>query len=89
MKKYCWWILFVFFLSCKKEQAGESFIPLPLPKGINVMEQGAKGDGINDDGPAFEKAMTLANSMKLPVTIPIGNYKANIRIPYDGIELIG
>jgi len=89
MKKYCWWVLFVFFLSCKKEQAGESFIPLPLPKGINVMEQGAKGDGINDDGPAFEKAMTLANSMKLPVTIPIGNYKANIRIPYDGIELIG
>jgi hypothetical protein len=89
MNKCLFCVLVVFALSCKKEQEGESFTPLGLPNGINVKEQGAKGDGVNDDGPAFAKAMSLANTMKLPVIIPIGNYKANISIPYDGISLVG
>jgi len=76
-------------LSCRKEQEAETFNLLPLQQGVNVLEQGAKGDGISDDGPAFEKAMALANSRKLPVVIPAGKYKADIRIAFDGIELVG
>ncbi|MCA6483114.1 MAG: hypothetical protein IM564_08815 [Chitinophagaceae bacterium] len=60
-----------------------------MQQGVNVLEQGAKGDGISDDGPAFERAMALANSRKLPVVIPAGKYKADIRIAFDGIELVG
>jgi hypothetical protein len=76
-------------LSCRKEQEAETFNLLPLQQGVNVLEQGAKGDGISDDGPAFERAMALANSRKLPVVIPAGKYKADIRIAFDGIELVG
>lgn len=86
LSAFCWSLV---LLSCQKEQEAETFTLLPLQQGVNVMEQGAKGDGISDDGPAFEKAMVLANSRKLPVVIPAGKYKANIQISFDGIELVG
>lgn len=89
MKNIVIFCLCIVLLSCRKEQEAETFNLLPLQQGVNVLEQGAKGDGISDDGPAFEKAMALANSHKLPVVIPAGKYKADIRIAYDGIELVG
>lgn len=89
MKNISIFCLCLVLLSCRKEQEAETFNLLPLQQGVNVLEQGAKGDGISDDGPAFERAMALANSRKLPVVIPAGKYKADIRIAFDGIELVG
>ncbi|MFM9020935.1 MAG: glycosyl hydrolase family 28-related protein [Sediminibacterium sp.] len=76
-------------LSCQKEELMETMTLLPLQQGVNVMEQGAKADGVSDDSPAFEKAIRLANSLKLPVVVPAGRYRADIRIGYDGIQIVG
>ena len=86
-------LVYIFFLlvvsGCKKEQEAEFYVLPPLAEGVNVMETGALANGIQDDTPAFEKAMQLADSLHLPVIIPAGTYRANIRIPFDNITLYG
>lgn len=84
---YIIWLLVLF--GCKKEQEEEYYLLPPLGKGVNVMETGAVANGIQDDTPAFEKAMQIADSLHMPVIIPAGTYRANIRIPYDNITLNG
>ena len=84
---------YLFFLlvafGCKKEQAEEFYVLPPLGEGVDVMQTGAVANGIQDDTPAFEKAMQLADSLHVPVIIPAGMYRATIRIPYDNITLSG
>jgi len=86
-------LVYIFLLlvatGCKKEQEAEFYVLPPLGEGVNVMETGAIANGIQDDTPAFEKAMRIADSLHLPVIIPAGTYRANIRIPYDNITLSG
>lgn len=89
MKNISIFCLCLVLLSCRKEQEADTFNLLLLQQVVNVMEQGARADGISDDSPAFEKAMVLADSLKLPVLVPAGKYKADIRIAYDGIQLVG
>lgn len=89
VKKFLTIVLLISCLSCHKEQESERFTLLPLQAGVNVMQQGAKGDGLTDDTDAFEKAMRLADSLKKPVVIPAGKYKATIQISHDGLTLIG
>jgi hypothetical protein len=89
VKKLLIILLLVSCLSCHKEQVSEGLTLLRLPEGVNVMQQGAKGNGLTDDTPAFEKAMRVADSLKVPVIIPTGKYKANIKISYDHLSLLG
>lgn len=89
MKKFSAYFFCLALLSCQKEELMETMTLLPLQQGVNVMEQGAKADGVSDDSPAFEKAIRLANSLKLPVAVPAGRYRADIRIEYDGIQIVG
>jgi hypothetical protein len=85
-----WSILLLLALaSCQKELDEESYILPPLPQGINVMKTGAVGNGIQDDTRAFEKAMQLADSLNLPVIVPAGKYRADIRIQYDDLVISG
>lgn len=89
MKKISTYFFYIILLSCHKKEVIETIPLLPLQQGVNVMEQGARADGISDDSPAFEKAMHLADSLKLPVLVPAGKYRADIQIAYDGIQLVG
>jgi polygalacturonase len=89
VKKFLTIVLLISCLSCQKEQESERFTLLPLQAGVNVMQQGAKGDGLTDDTDAFEKAMRMADSLRIAVFIPTGIYKADIKIMYDGIKLAG
>jgi polygalacturonase len=89
VKKISTYFFCLVFLSCHKEEVIETITLLPLQQGVNVMEQGARADGISDDSPAFEKAMQIANLQKLPVVVPAGKYRADILITFDGIQLVG
>ncbi len=89
VKKLLSIVMVISGLSCQKEQDSEIYSLLPLQEGVNVMQQGAKGDGLTDDTPAFERAMKLADSLKVPVIIPTGKYKAKIKISYDDLSLLG
>lgn len=85
------WTLFLLLAlsSCKKEVDEESFVLPPLPEGINVLKTGAAGNGIQDDTWAFEKAMQLADSLHVPVVVPAGKYRADIRVQFDNIVISG
>lgn len=82
-------ILFIAFWSCSK------FTPPPVPEPevyfsrINVKDFGAIGDGLADDTHAFDLAMDKADSLKLPVYVPDGIYKARVQLSHDSLRIIG
>ena len=56
---------------------------------VNVKDYGAIGNGVTNDTRAFEIAMNKADSLKLPVYIPIGVYKVNLLFSHDNLQIIG
>lgn len=96
MRRYLqigWMImLFMMLFAChKSSEYSPSLLTRPFydSLAINVKAFGAKADGINDDTPAFEKAMESANLLGKRVFVPMGRYKANIKILYDNIIIVG
>ncbi|MBI2283112.1 MAG: hypothetical protein HYU71_05345 [Bacteroidetes bacterium] len=85
-------LILILFASCKKAVTPPD---LPFPEltidfpCVNVKDCGAVGNGVTDDSKAFELAMDKADSLKWPVYIPIGVYKARILLSHNGLNLIG
>lgn len=79
-------ILFIVLCACSKYTPAPSDIAFHY---VNVKDFGAIGDGIIDDSYAFESAMNKADSLKLPVYVPVGIYKARIILPHDNLQIIG
>jgi hypothetical protein len=53
------------------------------PSQVDVMDYGAKGDGVTDDTPAFAAAMAAVAEKGGTVSVPVGNYmiKTHLNIP--------
>ena len=65
------------------------FPPVTFTNVVNVKNFGAVGNGITNDTHAFELAMDKADSVKLPVFIPIGTYRVRLKLSHDGLNIIG
>jgi polygalacturonase len=90
MKNYLPIGLFLLLFGCKKGENIAVIIPAaPLSSGINVRDYGAVGNGMQDDTQAFEKAMQVADSLKQPVIVPVGKYRAYVKILYNGLTITG
>lgn len=79
-------LLSILLWSCYKSNTPVVTIELPH---VNVKDYGATGNGITDDTHAFELAMDKADSLKLPVYVPIGIYKARVQLSHDSLKIIG
>ncbi len=90
MKNYLPIGLFLLLFSCKKGEDIAVIIPAaPLSSGINVRDYGAVANGFQDDTQAFEKAMQVADSLKQPIIVPVGKYRAYVKILYNGLTITG
>ena len=57
---------------------------------INVMDFGAKGDGVTDDQPSIQAAFDMASSNGKTVYIPAGTYNISRMLTfYSGVAVIG
>lgn len=56
---------------------------------INVLNMGARGDGIADDTDSFIKAIEVAREKKTPVFIPRGEYRISRTIPVEQMSITG
>ena len=65
------------------------FPPVTLTNVVNVKDFGAVGNGITNDTHAFELAMDKADSVKLPVFIPIGIYAVHLQLSHNNLSIIG
>ena len=82
-------ILFIAFWSCSKSTpplASEPDVYFPC---VNIKDFGAVGNGLADDTHAFDLAMHIADSLKLPVYVPVGIYKARVQLSHDSLRIIG
>ncbi|WP_200633761.1 right-handed parallel beta-helix repeat-containing protein [Paenibacillus sp. S28] len=66
-----------------------SFADPSLGAGINVRLFGAKGDGVTDDTPAIQLAISSISQTGGTILIPDGVYKANITIRTSNIYITG
>ena len=57
--------------------------------GVNVKLYGAKGDGVADDTPAFQKALNSISQTGGTLVIPDGTYNANITITTSNVYITG
>ena len=63
--------------------------PIPVPAAVNVVDYGAKGDGVSDDTAAIAAAMNAALGAEQSVYLPAGTYKVgSIRVP-NGLTVTG
>ena len=58
-------------------------------KVANVLDFGAKGDGIADDTPAFRKAVTASREQKIPVFVPRGEFRLTDTIALEEQSMKG
>ena len=87
-----WLVAIVFFCGCAKSTViTDSPLSPPIvpPPNVNVRNFGATGNGSSDDTKAFNLAMDAADSLHLPVFVPIGFYKASILLSHDGLRILG
>lgn len=56
---------------------------------LNVLDFGAKGDGITDDQAAFEEALAEAKRLKKPLYVPAGHYLHSNVIEIDSVTMFG
>lgn len=59
------------------------------PAYINVVDYGAKGDGVTDDQKAIEAAINAAQQLGVPVYVPPGTYIHTGYFSLDGIKMFG
>ena len=63
---------------------------LSLQRGLNVMDYGAAGNNVGDDGPAIQDAVDDAIASGLPVYFPTGIYPVSTQITVtDSVVLVG
>ena len=84
MPKYYFFILLLLWGCSKTSAPVEKYFPR-----VNVKDYGAIGNGIADDTRAFELAMDKADSLKLPVYVPMGVYKIHLLLSHDSLHIIG
>ena len=88
MQKYLFFILLIW--GCRKAiESPESYPSVIISPSVNVKDYGAKGNGTSNDSAAFESALKAADSLHLPLYIPVGFYKTSILIRYDNIAIVG
>jgi hypothetical protein len=88
----CWVVAILLLGGCSKSTVtidSPLLPPIVPPPSINVRNYGATGNGSSDDTKAFNLAMDAADSLHLPVFVPIGFYKVAIVLSHDGLSIIG
>lgn len=63
--------------------------PVISTESVNVMDYGAKGDGIADDTSAFKKAIEESQNLSVPVFVPGGSYLITSTLTLTGQDFIG
>lgn len=82
------YLILLLFWGCSKSNHAPKQEP-DIYIQVNVKDFGALGNGIANDTHAFELAMDKADSLKLPVYIPVGAYRVDITVSHDSLRIIG
>ncbi|MDP3665106.1 MAG: glycosyl hydrolase family 28-related protein, partial [Sediminibacterium sp.] len=82
------YLILLLFWGCSKSNHAPKQEP-DIYIQVNVKDFGALGNGIANDTHAFELAMDIADSLKLPVYVPVGIYKARVQLSHDSLRIIG